>query len=61
VIKALIQLVLERVVAILEKHRELLAHTASELLVKETLTEDELDRVRAAVISENTALKPVAA
>jgi cell division protease FtsH len=60
-IKALIERAFERAVALLEKNRELLARTAGELLAKETMTEDELAKVRAAVLGDSTALKPVAA
>jgi cell division protease FtsH len=60
-IKTLIEQSFGRAVAILEKNRELLARTAVELLAKETMTDDELDNVRAAVVGEDTGLKPVAA
>jgi cell division protease FtsH len=60
-IKALIEKAFERAVGILEKNRELLQRTAKDLLTKETLTEDELGKVRSAVAGESPELKPVAA
>lgn len=52
-LKMLIEQAFARAVDILEKNRELLERTATELLAKETLTEDELTPVRAAVLGES--------
>jgi cell division protease FtsH len=60
-IKALIEEAFNRAEAILEKNRELLRRAAADLLSKETLTEGELDTIRATVARDGTELRPAAA
>ncbi len=48
-VKNLVDSAFERAVAILEKHRPLLEQSAKELLRKETLSQDELDKIRTVI------------
>ena len=56
-VKDLVDGAFQRAVAVLERNRLLLDRSAKELLSKETLTKDDLDRIRATVVVDATDRK----